>query len=172
LPTLRRAGHDEHYAIHSRRCTTCSHHCAYGRDQKGCSDVNPDSYSHAPRRAQGMVCGRGNLGSPCRIVTRGRHDHYRYGRPVHWVGVAWYGSYTDKRTHTTTTTSYTAKNGEPLRHRTTPYLISASDQEHSTITRTHESTRPPLMNYKRRRQGPIQRRSNIDTHADTEIRNR
>jgi hypothetical protein len=81
LPTLHKVGHDEHYAIHTRHCATYSHHYSYGRDKKGRLDVNLNSYGHGSSRVQGMVRGRGSLGSPFQTMNRGRHGHYRYGRP-------------------------------------------------------------------------------------------
>jgi hypothetical protein len=78
-----------------------------------------------------MVHGRGGLGSPRRTANRGRHDRYRYLRPVHKVGMARHGGYKKRHAHTTTKINYNAKNGGPHRYHTTPYLILVLDQSHT-----------------------------------------
>lgn len=158
MPTPRRARHDEHYAIHYHY-TTCSHHCAYDRalKRRSTSIQAPVATHLSDSRAW-------TVGVEASGVQPGRHSCYRYKHLVHRVGMARHGGHRSMHAHTTTTTNYSARDGEPLHHCTTPYPVPTSDKA-ITLYHVHMYLVRPLVSYKWRRQGPIREEKQQATHT-------
>lgn len=86
------------------------------------------SCGHTLIGIQGMVFDQGGLRSLHQSMNSGQHTRYRYGHPVRRTGMARYGSHRDRHaSYDNNDRLQRQKNGEPLYHRTTPYLNSASD---------------------------------------------
>jgi hypothetical protein len=111
------------------------------------------SYSHASVRTREHGTRKKGLRGQHKTMNRGRHNYYRYGHPIHSVGMARHGDRQSNCAHTMTSISYNMRDREPHRRRTTPGFISCLGSKPHRYIRMYQL--PPLVNYKRR-QGPIQ----------------